>query len=155
MKEYSLGPAETGMAVKIVRIIFGIVCIGTAVFWMIFTLKAAAGKASLWVTVLFLTGFGMYQIWSAFGKAGRFIRIDDTFILLKKNSFMPVRKYFPADIDKIEIFTMSISFGLKSGKKDTLRFGNEYADHIDPVKEELEAFAGRNNIRTEVVRDEI
>jgi len=155
MKEYSLGPAETGMAVKIIRILFGIICIATAVFWLIFTLKAAAGKASLWVTVIFLTGFGSYQIWSALGKAGRFIKIDDTFILLKKNSFLPVRKYIPAELDRIEIFTMSISFGLKSGKKDTLRFGNDYSDNIDPVKEDLEAFGLRNNIRTEQVMDEL
>ncbi len=39
-KYFSLGPSETGIAIKIIRILFGLVCIAIAVFWMIFNIRS-------------------------------------------------------------------------------------------------------------------
>jgi hypothetical protein len=61
-KYFSLGPSEQSAVVKIIRSIFGLVCIAIAVFWLIFNIRSVKADHTLWITVLFLSGFGIYQV---------------------------------------------------------------------------------------------
>lgn len=152
---FSLGPSESNIAVKIIRILFGFLCIAIAVFWLIFNLRSLGSDHMLWITILFLSGFGMYQIWAGLGRAKRFIEISKEKIIIRKNSFLPERKLIPGEIKMIEIYPLSLIFYNQIGRKLILRFGTTYTDIIDPLKEAVEVFAGIHDIKVEIMREEI
>jgi hypothetical protein len=152
---FSLGPSENALIVRIIRIMFGMVCIAIAIFWMIFNIRSVKADRTLWVTVLFLAGFGLYQIWAGTGRAARFIEIDQDKIILRKNSFLPTRS-MPSDIlQKIELYPLNVIFYFNSGKKTILRFGTTFTDIIDPIKTAIENFAADNHINLETISEEI
>jgi hypothetical protein len=155
-KEYfSLGPYENSITLKIIRIMFGLVCIAIALFWLIFSFRLARADHMIWITVLFLAGFGMYQIWAGSGRAKRFIEIGNEKIVLRQNSFLPRREMAAAEIKKIEVYPLNLIFYLRKGGRTVLRFGTSFADIIDPVKETVERFAEQHNISLETIREEI
>ncbi len=154
-KNFLLGPDETSTSVRIIRIIFGSGCIVIAVFWMIFNLKSVKPDRSLWITVTFLTGFGLYQIWAGLGRAARFIEISREMIRLKKNSILPVREIRASEIKKIEVFPLNLIIYFHRGNKKTiLRFGNTYSDITSLIKDEIDQFAQENNILLEIKNEE-
>jgi hypothetical protein len=155
MKRFSLGPVETGKTVKIIRVIFGVLCITVAAYWVIFNIRAEVSIWSLWITSAFLTGFGLYQIWAGFGHAERFITIDDRNVVLKSNSFFPAINLNSDNLEGVEFYPMSLIFRMKNGRKKILRFGTLFADNIEPVKDAIEEFAAKINIRTETISEEI
>jgi hypothetical protein len=154
-KYFSLGPSESSATVKVIRILFGLICIGIAVFWAIFNIRSARSDTTLWVTILFLSGFGLYQIWAGMGRADRFIQIENDRIVLKKNSFLPEKELHSSDITNIEIYPLNLIFHLKPAGKMVLRFGTTYTDNIEPIKMEIEEFATRNNLSIETISEEI
>jgi hypothetical protein len=154
-KYFSLGPSENSTIIKLIRILFGLVCLAIAVFWMIFNIRSAASDRALWITVLFLSGFGLYQVWAGLGRASRFIKITGERITLKKNSLLPPREMASFEIRKIEIFPLNMIFHLHKGGKTILRFGTTYTDNIAPIKSEIEEFAAVNKINFETMTEEI
>jgi hypothetical protein len=152
---FSLGPSDTGIAIKTIRILFGVACIAIAIFWLIFNINSVKADSTLWITVLFLTGFGAYQILAGLGRTLRFIKIEKEKILLRKNSLLPVSEMRSSEIKKIEAFPLNLIFYFHSGRKKILRFGTTFTDNIDPIKYEIEEFASRNNIDFEVVAEDI
>ena len=154
-KYFSLGQAENSKLINIIRIFFGLACISIAIFWMIFNISSVTADHTLWVTVLFLSGFGLYQVWAGLGRTIRFIEIGNDKIILKKNSLLPLREMRAAEIKKIEVFPLNLSFYLHAGGKTILRFGTTYTDNIDPVKTAIEKFALGNNIDFETIAEEI
>jgi hypothetical protein len=153
-KYYSLGSGENNRLVKITRILFGAVCIAVAVFWLIFNIKSINADGTLWITIIFLSGFGFYQIWSGIGRATRFIEIGQNIIRLKKNSILPVQEFSADNFEKIEIFPLNLIFFLKHGKPVIMRFGTTYTDIIEPVKNGIISFATSNNILCEIKNEE-
>jgi hypothetical protein len=154
-KSFSLGPLDNSTIIKIIRILFGIVCIGIAFFWLIFNIRSVSSDSMLWITVVFLTGFGGYQIYAGAGLAKRYIAVDSEKIVLRKNSFLPKREMAASEIKRIEVFPLNLIFYFQNGGKTILRFGTTYTDIIDPVKSAVEQFAGLNNISLEYVLEEI
>ena len=154
-KYFSLGTGESNKLVNIIRLIFGVVCIAIAMLWMIFNIRSFKSDGTLWITIVFLTGFGFYQIWAGLGRAIRFIEIDQDKIILKKNSLLPFKELKAGEIKKIEVFPLSLIIYLHGDRKTILRFGTTYTDNIDPIKCEIEQFASGNNICLEIKREEI
>ena len=83
-KYFSFSPVENSLIIKLIRIVFGIVCIVVAIFWLNFNFRSLNIDWTLWITIIFLVGFGFYQIWTGLGRATRFIEIDKDIIRLKK-----------------------------------------------------------------------
>jgi hypothetical protein len=154
-KYFLLGQADNSMPVKIIRILFGLACIFISIFWMIFNIRSVKADRTLWVTVLFLSGFGLYQVWAGLGRAIRFIEIGNGKLVLKKNSLLPLREISASEIKKIEVYPLNLKLCLHRGGKTVLRFGTTYTDNIDPIKRELEQFASDNNIDFEIIAEEI
>lgn len=154
-KHFSLGTVENSRIIKIIRIIFGLVCLIVAVYWINFNINTLRTDGTLWITIIFLTAFGLYQIWSGFGKATRFIEIDKEAIRIKKNSIMPVVELASADIDKIEVHPLNVIFFLKSEKRFLLRFGTTFHDQNELILDEIIGFADLNNIAVEVIEEKI
>lgn len=151
----SLGPSENSTAVRLIRIIFGAVCIAIALFWIIFNFMSVKADRTLWITVLFLSGFGIYQIWAGAGRAKRFIEIGNAKIILRKNSLLPRRKIAAGEIKKIEVYPFNLIIYFNKGGRTILRFGTDFTDVIEPVKDAVRRFAGNHNIDLENVREEI
>jgi hypothetical protein len=154
-KYFSLGSTENNRVVNIIRIAFGIICILIAIFWISFNVRQLKTDNTLWITVIFLTGFGFYQIWSGFGKATRFLEISGDLIRIKKNPVLPAVNLAPAQIEKIEIFPLNLIFHLKTGKKFMFRFGTTFQETNETIKDEIILFAELNNIPAEFVEEKI
>lgn len=152
---FTLGAVESNKLVKLFQIIFGIVCIGLAFFWLIFNVKALKSDFTLWITVLFLSGFGFYEVWAGIGRATRFIELGSGIIRLKKSILMPPVEIQAQEIMKLELYPLSIIFYLKSGKKILLRFGTTYQETNEEIVKSLELFSETYTVDLEVKEDKL
>jgi hypothetical protein len=152
---FLLGVSEDHRMVRYFRILLGIACIGMAGYWTWFTIMAEDGINTLWITVIFLLGFGLYQIWSGSGKAKRYIEISNSVLVLKKSSLLPPVSIVPGDVEKIEFFPLSIVFFFVKGKKLLLRLGTVHYETNEKIIDELIRFADESDIRYEVKEEEI
>jgi hypothetical protein len=154
-KYYSLGTTENNRFVKMIRIGFGIICIAVGIYWLIFNIRSLKADITLWITIIFLFGFGFYQVWSGLGRADRYIEICRNFIRLKKNPVLPAIVMCAGEIEKIEYFPLNVIFFLKTKKRILLRFGTIYYETNEKVKDEILSFAESNNIPLEIVQEEL
>jgi putative Mn2+ efflux pump MntP len=154
-KYFLLEVKENTRAIKIIQIIFGIICVATAIFWVIHNLLSLKSDSTLWITIIFLSGFGTYQVFAGFGKTERYVETGPEKIILKQSSLFPKIELRASDIEAVEIFPLSIMFRLKNKKKIIFRFGLSNTDIINPVKDEVVDFAGLNSIHFEEKKEEI
>jgi hypothetical protein len=154
-KYFPLSSVENNRVVKIVQVAFGFVCIAVAVFWLIFNIRSMKTYGTLWITIIFLSGFGFYQIWAGIGRAIRFIEISSDTIRLKKTAVFPTVVISASEIQKIEVFPFNLIFILKTGGKNVLRFSSTYHETNEKVKEEIFRFAEINFISIENVEEKL
>jgi hypothetical protein len=154
-KHFPLGSIETNRFVNLIRIIFGITCIIVSFYWLSFNLKAPKYDGTLWITVVFLTLFGIYLIWAGLGKAYQFIEIGGDRIKLKKSPFLKAVLIETSDIDRIELYPLNVIFFFKSGKRNLLRFGTTFYETNEKIKDELVKFSGRNSIHLDVIEEKL
>ena len=151
---FSLEISESNRLTKIFQLIFGIICIVVAVFWLIYNIKSIKTNGTLWITIIFLVGFSFYQINAGLGRGTRFIEIGQNRIRLKKNSLFPAQEIKAEEIEKIESFPLNLIFFVKQGKTVILRFGTTFTDKIEPIKNGIKNFASTNNISVEFKTEE-
>jgi len=155
LKHFSLSTTENNRLVKFIRIVFGILCIAVAAFWLSFNIKLLKADGTLWITIVFLSGFGVYQVWSGLGRADRFIEFGAYSIWLKRNPFFPTVEMSVSEIERIELFPMNVIFFMRSKKRILLRFGSTFYETNEKVKDELLGFAETNNIPLEIIEEKI
>jgi hypothetical protein len=146
---FPLGNTEDNKYVRAIKILFGLACILMALYWVYYNLKILKIAGTIWISIIFLTIFGLYQILSGLGRTFRYIIIDTT-IKIKKNAFGRPVELSSSDINKIEIFPLSIVFMLNSGKKFLLRFGTVHYETNEKIVDELVKYADANNILFEM-----
>ena len=154
-KYFLLEPKENPRAVKIFQISLGVVCIGIAIFWMVFNIKSLEAERTLWATIIFLLLFGIYEILAGLGKTSRYIKIGSAGILIKQHSVLPGVELISDEIEKIDVYPLSIKFHLKNRKNFFFRFGTSYPEIISPVKDEIVEFARSNRIVLELINEEL
>jgi Zn-dependent protease with chaperone function len=154
-KYFVLGTIENSGLVKIIRIVFGVVCIAVAVFWLIFNIRSLKADGTLWITIIFLSGFGFYQIWSGLGMATRFIEISHETIRLKNNAILPPVIMRTDEIESIELLPLQIIFHLILKKKLILRFGTTYYETNQTISDEIIGFAESKNIPFWITEEEM
>ena len=143
---FSLEVNKSNKLTRIFQLVFGIVCAVVAVIWLIINFNSLTSNWSLVITIIFLLGFAYYQINSGLGRGEKFIEISQARLKLKKNSLFPAQDINASDIERIEVFPLSLVITLRSGEKRILRFGTTFTDIIDPVKRGIETFCSENNI---------
>jgi len=146
---FSLELHRSNKLTKIFQLVFGIICAGVAVIWLILNLSTMKMTLGLALTVLFLLGFAYYQIVSGLGHAEKFIEVGGDKIRMKKNSIFPVEEVRADEVENVVIFPINIVFMLKSKKKIMLRFGTTYTDIINPAKDAIENFCRKNSLSYE------
>ena len=154
-KYFPLSSVENNRVIKIVQLAFGIVCIAIAIFWLIFSIRSLKVNGTLWITIIFLSGFGIYQVWAGLGRATRFIEISSDTIRLKKTVVFPTVVISAGEIQKIEVFPFNLIFIFKTGRKNVLRFSSTYHETNEKVKEEIFRFAEINSISIENVEEKL
>jgi len=152
---FSLELNRSNKLTKIFQLILGIICLGVALIWLILNFGTLKSNVSLWITILFLAGFGYYQVISGLGKSEKFIEITESSIRIKKNILFPSQDLGADEIDKIEIFPLNVVFFLKPGKTVFLRFGTTYTDVIEPVKKSIKSFCDTNKIDLQFRNEEV
>lgn len=152
---FSLELNENNKVTKILRILFGVVCVAVSIFWLIFNIKSLKSDGTLWITIIFLSGFGFYQIWAGLGYATKFIEIGSDYIRLKKSAMLPATLISAGNIEKIELFPLNVIFFLKSRQKTLLRFGTTYPERMELTKNALIEFASSNNINLEFISEQL
>ena len=151
---YSLEVNKPNKLTRLFQLIFGIVCALLAVTWIILNPDSFKWNTTL-LPVLFLSSFAWYMINSGLGKGEKYIEMERDSITVKKNSLFPARTFNAPEIEKIDIFPLSMILHLREGTKFILRFGTTYTDLIDPVKRGIEEFCSLNNIPAEFMNEEI
>jgi len=154
-KYFSLAPAENNRFVNLIRIVFGVICFAVAIFWFIFNIRSAKADGIIWITIIFLSGFGLYQIWSGLGRATRYIEIGMNYILLKKNPVLPPVRINVEEIEKIELFPLNMIIFLNSGKKINLRFGTTYPEMTADIKDAIIVYADSKNIILDLKSEQV
>ncbi len=154
-KLFFLDHRDGSQITKVFQIVLGVLCICIAIYWMIFNIKSSETDNTLWITISFLILFGIYQILAGAGKTKKYIETGPETIRLKQNSVLPAVTLKPIEIEKIEIYPISIIFIMKRGGKIKLRFGVTYTDIIQPVKDEIVTFAGIHNIPYEEITEDL
>jgi hypothetical protein len=154
-KLFFLEQRESTKITKIFQIILGVLCIVIAVYWIVFNIQAIKSDNKLWITIAFLVLFGIYQLLAGTGKTKKYISTEPEKIILKQNSVLPSAELKPADIEKIEIFPLSVSFRMKNRGSIRFRFGLSCPEIIEPVKNEIVGFAELNNIPLEMKDEEL
>lgn len=152
---FPLGDSDDNRIVKILRITFGVACIIMSIWWLFYTLNAEKSNWSIGITILFLAGFGFYQIWAGAGKATRFIMVAGDMLTIKKNAMLPPVKISTGNISQIDIYPLSIVFHEKDGKKFLLRFGTINYETNEKIVDELILYAEENRIPYEVKEEEL
>jgi len=140
---------------KVFQIILGILCLIIALYWLIFNFQAFRTESRLWITIVFLILFGVWEILAGSGRTRKYISTEAGKIILKQNSVLPPVELKPADLEKIELFPLSISFKMKSRSSIMFRFGLSYPEIIEPVKNEIVEFARLGNVPFEVKDEEL
>ncbi len=154
-KYFPLGNSDNNSFVRIIRIVFGIVCIAVAGFWLGINFNSLKATGTVWITILFLCGFGIYQILAGLGRTTKFIELGSDYIRLKKNGLSAPSVMNVSEIDKIELFPMNVIFILKSGKRVMLRFGAIYHETNETIKDEIIVFSDSNNIMVEIIEEKL
>jgi hypothetical protein len=154
-KYFLLETKENPRSIKIIQIVFGIICIALAIVWVFYNVKSLKSDSTLWITVIFLTCFGTYQVLAGLGKTERYVETGPDKVVLKQNSFLPKIELSAHDIDVVEIYPLSILFRLKNKKKIIFRFGLSNTEIINPVKDEITNFSMLNSIHFEEKKEEI
>ena len=154
-KLFSLDQRDSSHVTKVFQIVLGVLCVGIGLYWMFFNIKSIQADSTLWITIAFLIFFGIYQILAGTGKTKKYIETGPEKIVLKQNSVLPPVTLKPGEIDKIELFSLSIIFIMKKTGKIKLRFGVTYTDIIQPVKDEIVQFAELHNIPFEEISDDL
>jgi hypothetical protein len=154
-KYFLLEPKEDSRIVRVFQVVFGIFCIIIAIFWMTFNIRSGRTDGSLWITIIFLTGFGAYQVLAGLGKTSKYIETGPEKIVLKQNSFLPKIDIKASDLEAIEIFPLSIIFRFRNKKKIRYRFGLSNTDIINPVKDQIIVFSELNSIPVEEKKEEL
>jgi hypothetical protein len=154
-KYFFLGSVENNRLVKIIQIIFGFLCIAVAIYWLIFDIRSMNAGGTLWITIIFLSGFGFYQVWAGLGKATRFIEISSDKIRIKRTILLPPVELPVETIKKIEIFPFNLIFILKAEKRMFFRFSSTYTETNEKIKDEILGFAEMNSINVEIEEEKL
>ena len=149
-KIISLEIRENNKLIRISQVIFGLVCLAISIFWFFFNISSSDGQGTLWITVFFLAGFGLFQIYSGLGFAEKYIEFDTGRIKLRINSLLRPSDLKANDISEVIVFPLKIMLIMKSGKKMLIRLGVTNSDRIDLIKDEFTRFATENRIQLEI-----
>lgn len=145
----SLAERPEKIFVRILMVIFGLMCLFTSGWWALFLYRNPENERIFWLATIFLLTFGLYQIYAGLGLAARYIKIDGSLLSIRQNAFLPVRRFNTDSIELLQIRRSDIILKMKGNSSYRLKLGIRYPDLGENIRNQLTAFAEEKNIRIE------
>ena len=142
----SLGERENKLAVRIMIIIFGLLCIFTAGWWTVFLLRYPDNEKIFWAGSIFLLLFGLYQLYSGLGYARKYVKRENSNISIRQSSLLPARKLGSEQIKQLEIRSYDMVLHLNDLSRMRIKLGLRYPDLGQEVRDFIIEYAEDNNI---------
>ena len=142
----TLGEREDKPVVKVLIVIFGILCLFTAGWWTVFLIKYPDNENIFWAGSIFLFLFGLYQIYAGLGKAKRYIQKENDTLVTRQNSLLPAKKFEAKKIKQLEVRSMDMLIHSDEGSKYRIKLGLKYPDLGQTIKDFIIGFAEENDI---------
>jgi hypothetical protein len=141
-----LGEKENKLAVRIIIIIFGLLCIFTAGWWIVFLLRYPDNEKIFWAGSIFLLLFGLFQLYSGLGYARRYVKRENNNISIRQSSLLPARRLSSEDIKKLEVRSYDMVLHLNDSSRIRIKLGLRYPDLGQKVRDFIIEYAEINNI---------
>lgn len=141
-----LGEKEDKPLVKIMVIIFGIMCIITAGWWTVFLVRYPDNESIFWAGSIFLLLFGLYQLLSGLGYTKRYISRINGGLVIRQNSLLPAKKLEASQLGQLEVRSMDMVLHTHDSSRLRIKLGIRYPDLGQQVKEFIITWAEDNNI---------
>lgn len=154
VKKISLDMRESSKTMRILQLIFGLVClfISAWLFSNLMTTKSASG--SNLIAVVFLFFFGIWELLSAFGITGRYIIVSDEKIILKHKYISRPQVHTAAKLKTITIKPVAFELHHLNGSKTLVKLGLYYRERSAEILDAVESFCKVNNIAVEGLEEE-
>lgn len=145
-QRFNLDLSENNSVSRILKSIFGIICIAVAIILSVMMQQSGESTLSTWVAVAFLFLFGVWLVLKVTGLTDRYVAISDGEIVLKDKFYTPAMVIRASDLEKTGFSQLKVSFFLSSGKVIALRLGTYYRDNSFKLMEAIEEFCNLNGI---------
>jgi len=146
IQSISLGEKENKALVRIIIVIFGLICVFTAGWWVVFLIKYPDNERIFWAGSIFLFLFGIFQVYSGLGYAKRYIKRENGDIAIRQNSLLPAKKLGSQQIKQLEIRTYDIVLHMTDSSRIRIKLGLKYPDLGQRVRNFILDYAEENNI---------
>lgn len=147
IRRFNLDLAENDSVSRILKSIFGIICIAVALILSLMIYRSGESTWSTWVAIVFLFLFGVWLLLKATGLTDRYVIITESEIILKDKFYSPALVIKASDLTKTGFGHLKISFFLSGGKVIALRLGTYYRDNSLKLMEAVEEFCNLNGIQ--------
>jgi len=141
-----LGEREDKPLIRIIVIIFGIMCVFTAGWWAIYLIKYPDSEKIFWAGSIFLLLFGIYQVYAGLGFAKRYIKKENNNLIIRQSSLLPPKNIKAQDISSLVIRTYDIVINLANNSRIRIKPGLKYPEQGQKVINLITDYAKENNI---------
>ncbi|HUS87246.1 MAG TPA: hypothetical protein VMW76_08400 [Bacteroidales bacterium] len=146
-KHISLDDRPEKRMVRVIMVIFGLLCLFTSGWWSVYLLKLPDNNNNMfWLATLFLFLFGLYQIYSGLGLATRYMIFEEKVFIVRQNSLLTPKKFYSDNIKTVEIGSHDISLLFNDGRRYRIKLGLKYPDLGENIKENIIEFATGHKI---------
>lgn len=147
-QRFNLDLSENNRVSRILKSIFGIICIAVALFLAVMMHRSGQSTRSTWIAVAFLFLFGVWLVLKVTGLTDRYIVISESEIVLKDKFYSPAMIIRASDLEKTGFSQLKISFFPSAGRVIALRLGTYYRDNSFKLMQAVEEFCNLNGIPT-------
>ncbi len=146
VQSISLGEKENKALVRILIVIFGLLCIFTAGWWTVFLIKYPENEKIFWAGSIFLLLFGVFQVYSGLGYAKRYIKRENGNISIRQNSLLPAKRLNAEEIKQLEIRLYDMVLHMNDSSRVRIKLGIKYPDLGQKVRNFIIDYAEDNKI---------
>ena len=147
-QRFNLDPGENDRINRILKALFGLVCIAAAITTGIMMTGSDKLTTNSFIAIAFMGLIGISLLISGLGLTERFLTLTGDTIILRDKVYAPARTISVSDLRKVEFSQLKITFILKSEELVALRLGTYYRENSLKIMETLENFCASNSILT-------
>ena len=146
--KFNLDSGEHDRISRILKALFGVVCIGVAITTGIMMTGSDKMTTNNLIAIAFLGLFGIWLLLSGLGLTERYLTLSGNKIVIRDRAYSPARSIIASDLRMVEFSQLKITFLLKSEELVALRLGTYYRENSLKIMETLENFCASNSILT-------
>lgn len=150
--KFRLDPGEHDSVTRVLKALFGIVCIAAAIVTVVMMSRSGQVTAGTAAAIAFLFLFGVWLLLAGFGLTERYVIVSGDGITLKDRLHAPARVLKAEDIREIAFSQLKMTFALRSGEVLPLRLGAYYRENSLRLMETVETFCELNGVATKGIK---